>query len=243
MKKSNFLALNLNDFFKGLIMVIITSIVTGIYELLTNGTVLTWDTIKPVLIAAVAAGLGYLIKNFLSNSQGEFAKTENSELVKFEKTQKSVARILIIGLIISGIGITTSAQGIWSQFGKKTNGAEVNLMKSIAGEKELEWFIKPAAQLTALNLNYDKTTRMFTASPFSAAGIGAGVQHYVVQDGKRVNNFGVNALLMVNGAPENDKAGFGVAATINALGFVNIGGGRDFTNQKWLLLLGGSWSF
>ena len=81
MEKSKFLSLNARDFLKGLFLVVITSIVTGIYELIQNGTVFTWETIKPVLMVAAGTGLSYLIKNLLTNSQGEMLTTEKSPLV------------------------------------------------------------------------------------------------------------------------------------------------------------------
>lgn len=75
--RSKFLALNLADFGKGLLMVIMAAFVTGVYELLQSGPFLfDWVTFKPIVLAAVAAGLSYIIKNFFTNSQGSFAKKE-----------------------------------------------------------------------------------------------------------------------------------------------------------------------
>jgi hypothetical protein len=41
-----------------------------------NGGTVNWLTVKPVVIAAVGAGLSYLTKNLLSNSKGDFMKSE-----------------------------------------------------------------------------------------------------------------------------------------------------------------------
>ena len=69
--KSKFLRLNLSDGIKGLILAIITSFVTGIYQLLIAGGAFNWLTLKPMLLTALAAGLSYIIKNFLTNNEGK----------------------------------------------------------------------------------------------------------------------------------------------------------------------------
>jgi hypothetical protein len=77
--RSKFLRLNTRDFIKGIIVVIICTFLTGIYELIANGGVVNWLTIKPIVIAAVGAGISYLTKNLLSNSKGDFLRTEPKE--------------------------------------------------------------------------------------------------------------------------------------------------------------------
>jgi hypothetical protein len=74
--KSKFLRLNTRDFVKGLIIIVICTFITGLYQLIANGGIINWLTLKPVVIAAVGAGLSYLTKNLLSNSKGDFMKSE-----------------------------------------------------------------------------------------------------------------------------------------------------------------------
>jgi len=76
--RSKFLKLNTHDFIRGLIVVVICTFITGIYQLLANGGTVNWLTVKPVIIAAIGAGISYLTKNLLSNSQGDFLKSEPS---------------------------------------------------------------------------------------------------------------------------------------------------------------------
>lgn len=76
---SKFLRLNTRDFLRGLIVVVICSFITGIYQLMANGFAFNWLTIRPVLVAAVGAGISYLTKNLLSNSKGDFMKSEPEE--------------------------------------------------------------------------------------------------------------------------------------------------------------------
>lgn len=74
--RSDFLHLNSRDFYKGLIVIILCTFITGIYQVIANGGVLNWVTLKPVVIAAAGAGISYLTKNLLTNSQGDFMKVE-----------------------------------------------------------------------------------------------------------------------------------------------------------------------
>lgn len=74
--RSRFLKLNLHDIIQGLIISVICSLITGLYQLIANGGVLNWSTMKPVIIAAIGAGVSYLTKNLLSNSKGQFLRSE-----------------------------------------------------------------------------------------------------------------------------------------------------------------------
>ena len=77
--RSNFLSLNTRDFIKGLIVAVICTFLTGFYQLIANGGTINWLTIKPVVIAAIGSGIAYLTKNLLTNSKGDFMKTETEE--------------------------------------------------------------------------------------------------------------------------------------------------------------------
>ena len=74
--RSKFLRLNSQDFIKGLIVVMFCTFITGFYQLISNGGILNWQTIKPVVIAAIGSGVSYLTKNLLTNSKGEFMRKE-----------------------------------------------------------------------------------------------------------------------------------------------------------------------
>ena len=74
--RSEFLRLNTRDFIKGLILVIICTFVTGLYQLIANGGTVNWLTVKPVVIAAIGSAISYLTKNLLTNSKGEFMQRE-----------------------------------------------------------------------------------------------------------------------------------------------------------------------
>jgi uncharacterized membrane protein len=73
---SKFLRLNSSDFVKGIIVAIFCTFITGFYQLIANGGVINWLTIKPVVIAAIGSGVAYLTKNLLTNSKGQFMRGE-----------------------------------------------------------------------------------------------------------------------------------------------------------------------
>lgn len=74
--RSKFLRLNSRDFIKGLIVVMFCTFLTGFYQLIANGGVINWITIRPVVIAAIGSGVSYLTKNLLTNSTGQFMRSE-----------------------------------------------------------------------------------------------------------------------------------------------------------------------
>ena len=73
--KSPFLNIDLADFVKGLILAVLTSVLTIIHTTVINLS-LTFDW-KLILTTAVTSALGYLMKNLLTNSQGKFLKKES----------------------------------------------------------------------------------------------------------------------------------------------------------------------
>jgi hypothetical protein len=204
MKRSNFLSLNATDFLKGFVMVIITALLTGIYQLLTNGGTLDWITLKPVLLSAVAAGLGYIIKNYLTNSQGEVFRTENSDLALYVKAKQPIAKIILIGLILSGIGITASAQPTFKGFFKPVKQTEFfSSLKGTAEENTgngVLWTFRPHVEVTSgiAIYNPDPEIKAYEGKTFSGTGVGISLSKYVESDGSPFNNFGINAMAYFN---------------------------------------------
>ena len=71
---TNLFHLQLTDWEKALLVAVLTSPITVIYQSLLSGSFdLDW---KQLLAGAIAGGLGYLLKNFFTNSQGQFLTTE-----------------------------------------------------------------------------------------------------------------------------------------------------------------------
>ena len=76
--KSKFLNLDLKDFLRGLLIAFLTALISGVIEMLDTGVVITWLTIKPVLVAGLSAALAYLLKCLMTNSQDVMFKREPS---------------------------------------------------------------------------------------------------------------------------------------------------------------------
>jgi len=60
-----------------LLVAVISTMLTELYRLLTAEVIeFSWTKIKPVLYIGLTTGISYVLKNFFSNSKGEFAKSE-----------------------------------------------------------------------------------------------------------------------------------------------------------------------
>ena len=74
--KSPLFTLNWKDALKAVIVAVITALVTGVYQLIQTGSELNMETLKPVLLTSVSAGLAYIIKNFFTNSDDKLLTSE-----------------------------------------------------------------------------------------------------------------------------------------------------------------------
>lgn len=84
--KSEFLKLNAKDLFKSIIMVFISALLTGFYQLLQQSSAWDWETFRPILMSAVAAVIAYLLKNFFTNSKDEFMSSEKPSTISSSTT-------------------------------------------------------------------------------------------------------------------------------------------------------------
>jgi len=75
--KSSLFSLNLSDFGKGLILAVITAVLTFVVELLKEkGFNLSAADLNAILQIALTSFIGYLAKNFLSNNEGQFGRSD-----------------------------------------------------------------------------------------------------------------------------------------------------------------------
>lgn len=72
--KSGFLSLNTKDFIKGLLLSVLTSVITIVYTSVQNGN-LVFDK-KTIMTTALTTALGYIMKNLLTNSKDKFLTPE-----------------------------------------------------------------------------------------------------------------------------------------------------------------------
>ena len=67
---SKFFNINIQDLTKGLILTVLSSTLTIIYQTVSAGS-LTFNW-KEIGLIALTSGIAYLMKNLLTNSNGEF---------------------------------------------------------------------------------------------------------------------------------------------------------------------------
>jgi hypothetical protein len=80
MKRSSFLTLGISDFWKGLIVVVLTAVLTSIYQLIeAEGLNITWAQVKVIISASLLAGIAYILKNLTTNNKGEILKKDKKE--------------------------------------------------------------------------------------------------------------------------------------------------------------------
>lgn len=76
MEKSKFLKLNAEDFFKGLLVAVVTAILTAILVIIQSGLEINKQSILSVLYAGGAALVSYLLKNLFTNNKGEILTSD-----------------------------------------------------------------------------------------------------------------------------------------------------------------------
>lgn len=73
--KSNFLKLDTKDFLKGLVLAVLTAIITALYSLVQTGELASIN-VNLVLTTAISSALAYLMKNLATNSDDKILKKE-----------------------------------------------------------------------------------------------------------------------------------------------------------------------
>jgi hypothetical protein len=73
---SNFLNLDLQDLIKGFVVAFLSAALTGIVAILETSQLPQMSDLKAAAIVGLTAGLSYLLKNVLTNSQGQMLKKD-----------------------------------------------------------------------------------------------------------------------------------------------------------------------
>lgn len=74
--KSKFLTLDTKDAINGFVVAFLSAALTAVLATLDSGALPTLAELKSAGIIGLTAGLSYLIKNVLTNSNGELVKAE-----------------------------------------------------------------------------------------------------------------------------------------------------------------------
>lgn len=224
-------SISLRNIISALLIAIGSAVVESVALIAGNG-VIDWVILGKVV--AYTSGT-YLVTTFFA---GPYS-TEKKRFFASKSYIRSLRKVATIIVAVMAFG-TLSARGPLDGFFKPKSGVPVELIKA-EGDQSIDWYIRPAAGLSAIKFDWDKENKVFNPSTFSAAGIGLGAQHYVERNGVLVNNYGVNALLMLDASAEN--GGMAVAGTVNALQFVNVGAGYNFTGKRFFILTGAVYNF
>lgn len=74
--KSKFLNLDIKDAINGFVVAFLSAALTGLVATLDSGALPTVAELKSAGVIGLTAGLSYLLKNILTNSNGELLKKE-----------------------------------------------------------------------------------------------------------------------------------------------------------------------
>ena len=77
MKQAPLFSLGSRDLVNGLVVAFLSSFLTGLVATLEAGQLPTATELKSSLLVGLAAGISYLLKNLLTNSQGQLLSSEN----------------------------------------------------------------------------------------------------------------------------------------------------------------------
>jgi putative exporter of polyketide antibiotics len=75
MEQSTLFTLNTTDFIKGLLMAVLSTVITIVYQTVEAGSlVFDWTAISTM---ALTSALAYIMKNLFTNSQGKLFRKES----------------------------------------------------------------------------------------------------------------------------------------------------------------------
>ena len=154
---------------------------------------------------------------------------------------------LAVLMIVLSFSVMTFGQSKWNGFFKPVtyDTPRFREMREYSrGEFDMSiWLFRPTVSLTALQFTWDKEAKAFQSTPFSSVGMGIGYQHYIDVDNEPYNNFGLNALVLMNQSTTDDPVTASLVVTVTALRFISVGTGYDLGRKVVFLLTGVSYSF
>jgi hypothetical protein len=154
--------------------------------------------------------------------------------------------ILLIGTFVANAQ-TNPFKGFFKPVEKDLfTNPNVMTLRGITDTTKGVWLFKFDAEITAIQLWYNKDNKKWESIPFSSVGPGIGYRHYIQYNGEPYCNFGVNALALIEydwinpSATENEtgKVPVSLVGTVTFLDFVNVGGGYNFGSKAPLILMG-----
>ena len=150
---------------------------------------------------------------------------------------------LAVLMIVMSFSVMTFGQSKWNGFFKPVTYDTPVFRNRDLNQPASVWLFRPTVSLTALQFTWDKEAKAFQSTPFSSVGMGIGYQHYVDVNNEPYNNFGLNALVLMNQSTTDDPVTASLVVTVTALRFISVGTGYDLGRKVVFLLTGVSYSF
>jgi hypothetical protein len=197
-------------------------------------------------MTSLAALLSYLIKNFLTNSNGQiFCPENNSDNTRFANPNS--AKIIVSIIILFGTGLNISAQdrSPWSGFFRPVDVNMFNVGTLKDEPTPNVWLFRPSVEISAMQLiPSEEPEKVFDVSSFQSVGTGISYQHFISDAGIPYNNYGFNLFVLFDAIPRETTAlNVSVAVTLNALKFLAFGGGYNIGMKKPFILMGLTYNF
>lgn len=76
MERSSLFSLNWRDFLKGLLMAMLSAVITFVYQVVQAGTAFDANFFKAMGVVAITTLLAYLSKNLFENKEGDLVKKD-----------------------------------------------------------------------------------------------------------------------------------------------------------------------
>jgi hypothetical protein len=153
-------------------------------------------------------------------------------------------KLIIVCMLIVGSFVANAQTNPFKGFFKPVENdlftnPDVMKFRGVDTLKTGVWMFKFDAEITAVQLLYNKTDKKWTASPLSSAGPGIGYRHYIQYNGKPYCNFGVNLLALVGyDWTEVSTANLSLVTTVTFLDYINVGGGYNFGEKSPMIIMG-----
>jgi hypothetical protein len=150
---------------------------------------------------------------------------------------------IIVLLFFVAFTVSAFAQSAFKPVPKNLFVLDASSLKSVPVTSI--WLWRFSAEVTAVELTWNKTSKQFDSSPLSSVGPAIGYRHFVpLADGTPYNDFGVNiAALLGTDINQINPASIKLALLINAFQFVNVGVDYSFSGKTVGILLGASINF
>jgi len=235
--------LNFKNILSALLIAIGTGIVEAIATIVQNN-VIDWVILGKVVLSITFTYLGTTLFSPEHNTQKTF------KIINMKN------KTLLLAFLLLSCTLITQAQpkvNHWDGFFKNVPSElfvpEVTVPQ-LAGEEATVltpdvWLFRPAVELSAVQLVWNKESKKFDTGSFTSAGVGLSYQHYISNNGEPYNNFGVNALLLFDITPTEtaESTGIGVALTATAYQYISLGAGYNITNKTPMIIFGVSYNF